>query len=59
MMTRTAVSGNYAFIAEKSWYQAELDKDCSLAMIKETFYPTNYAWAFPTNAPIIKIFNDR
>ena len=53
------IVGDYAFIAEKSWYQAEVAKDCSLAMMKETFYPTNYGWAFQPNAPIISILNDR
>ncbi len=51
--------GDYAFIAEKSWYQAELPGDCNLAMMKETFYPTNYGMAFQEKTPYLKLFSDR
>ena len=52
-------SGNYAFIAEKSWFNAISAKDCDIAMAKGEFYPTNYAWAFQTGAPYLKLFSDR
>ena len=52
-------SGNYAFIAEKSWFNAISADDCNIAMAKGEFYPTNYAWAFQTGAPYLKLFSDR
>ena len=52
-------SGNYAFISEKSWFTYNLADDCDIAMAKEEFYPTNYAWAFQTGAPYLKLFSER
>ena len=46
--------GGYAFITEKSWYQAvaaeEEDKNCQLALMGEEFYPTSYGYAFQTES---------
>ena len=53
------ICGNYAFIAEKSWFNAISADDCNIAMAKGEFYPTNYAWAFQTGAPYLKLFSDR
>ena len=58
-MDNIHIPGDYAFIAEKSYYQAEVAKDCNLAMAKDTFYPTNYGWAFPEKSKIVKLFNVR
>ena len=52
-------SGNYAFIAEKSWFNYKLDDDCDIAMAKEEFYPNNYAWVFQSGAPYLKLFSER
>ena len=52
-------SGNYAFIAEKSWFNYKLDEDCDIAMLKEEFYPNNYAWVFQSGAPYLKLFSKR
>ena len=52
-------SGNYAFIAEKSWFDYKLDDDCDIVMAKEEFYPSNYAWVFQSGAPYLKLFSER
>ena len=52
-------SGGFAFIAELSYYQVESAKDCDLTVVKERFYPTNYAWAMQKDSPLLKVFTDR
>ena len=52
-------TGRYAFIAEKSWFAKISSEDCNLAMLKEEFYPTNYAWVLQKGAPYVQIFSDK
>ena len=53
------ISGDFAFIAEKSWFMVESATDCDLTMSKETFFPTNYAWAMKKGSLLTPIFNER
>ncbi len=57
--TESYISGDYAFITQKSLYEIELAKDCNLVALKERFFEVYYGMAFPEGSPLIKIFNRR
>ena len=49
--------GGFAFLAELSYFWVESAQDCDLSMMKERFYPTNYAWAMQPDSPLRDIFS--
>ncbi|XP_063406491.1 glutamate receptor ionotropic, kainate 4-like isoform X2 [Mytilus trossulus] len=48
---------NYAYIAEKSFFEIEATFDCDLQIAKEEFLPLQYAIGLPNNSPYTNIFS--
>ncbi|XP_076373248.1 glutamate receptor ionotropic, delta-1-like [Tachypleus tridentatus] len=57
------LSGQYAFIKEKSYLEASIEEDfhlsgqCRFSLAKEEFYPVGYGLALQTNSPYLEPFN--
>ncbi|XP_076082815.1 glutamate receptor ionotropic, kainate 4-like isoform X1 [Mytilus galloprovincialis] len=49
--------GNYAYIAEKSYFEIEASFDCDLKRVNEEFLPLQYAIGLPNNSPYTNIFS--
>ncbi|XP_046342594.1 glutamate receptor 4-like isoform X1 [Haliotis rufescens] len=50
--------GSYGYIADRSMMERWMAESCDLQMIKENFFPLQYAIALPNNSAYVSIFSE-
>lgn len=56
---RKVQEGSYAYLTDKSGVLELLSNNCELKILKEEFFPTQYAFALPEGSPFVDMFSDR
>ncbi|XP_067682011.1 glutamate receptor-like isoform X1 [Haliotis asinina] len=51
-------AGSYGYIADRSMMERWMAESCDLQMIKENFFPLQYAIALPNNSAYVSIFSE-